>query len=73
MDSDSDLENVSSQPGPAAVYDVVPADTVFRFKLFSYRKHILEKFKFVLKAGKILPYKLSLKGMNERNLFFLTA
>ena len=62
MDSDSDIENVSSQPGPPEVFDIVPREILFKFKLFSYRRHILEKFKFVLKAGKTLPYRVSLKG-----------
>lgn len=70
MDSDSDIENVSSQPGPPEVFDIVPREILFKFKLFSYRRHILEKFKFVLKAGKTLPYRVSLKGIYVWSFIF---
>ena len=67
-DSDSGLENVSSQPGPAQGYDRVPEEKRFKFKLFSSSEgqgglDLLAKFSFDLKQGKELPYVATLKGI----------
>ena len=66
-DSDSDLEQVSSQP-VKEVYDTVPEDKKYKFKLFSSSRgsgglELLEKFAFDLKKGKQLPYITTLKGI----------
>ena len=66
-DSDSELEQVSSQP-VKEVYDTVPEDKKFKFKLLSSSREsggldLLEKFAFDLKKGKQLPYTTTLKGI----------
>lgn len=75
--SESELENVSSQPGPAKSFGIVPEDTKFKFKLFSSSWEsddlaLLEKFAFILKKGKPLPYSADLKGIEYQQYIPIT-
>ena len=58
FDSDSDIENVSSQPES---YDFVPEILQFKFKICSSAGEIRDKFSYDLKKGKKLPYAVNLK------------
>ena len=63
-DSESDIERVSSTKSTQDSFDQVPQDQDYRFKLYDWNGHFLDKFVYKLKKGKDLPYSVpkTLKG-----------
>ena len=65
-DEDMVIERVTSET--EKTYDKVPADTMFTFKLKTKENKTYDRFEFVLKEGKVLPYSVPkpLKGIFSR-------
>ena len=56
-----ELERVNSLEKPR-IYESVPEDTYFKFKLKDKFHKTYMKLEYVLREGKILPYMTVLKG-----------